>query len=312
MKRYLLYLLVTLFALSSCSTQMYHQIKQTREFNIYESPDSTSKIVGTTKGCEKIYVYKIRNSWAEVRQNQHEAYIKTDALATSEHWIKNLQKKDEMRDKTGWMLIGIVLSMGILYFGRKKTDLDAFSLNVRTGIFNFACLLEILYLCVSLDDFMWFVSPDIVSGWAFLNIIILCGVALVQVYIFRRIFQDYKSIYPAKFSIRWGVWSAVGVIPVTILFGLWYGNVGTIITLLAFIALQVRQFFVIVKELSKVASLVTAILCAVTYAVGLFATILIALLAIVGFIGLMIVRLMISLMGRSKEDYNPFDPYQPF
>lgn len=312
MKKHLLYLLVAFFALTSCTSQRSHKVKQTQYFNIYEEPDTTAEIVGTTKGHEDLFVLKMKNGWAEIRQGRDVAYVQTDALATGERLLEDLQLKGEMEDKTGWILIGIVISMAVLYLIPNKKDVDTFSLDIRAGVFDLACILELLYLCVSRENFMWFVDTGVMSGWAFLNIAILCGVAWVQITNYRRIIKDYKTAYSADFSLRWGIWSAVALIPATIIFSSLFGNGGIILAVLAFIACQVWQILSIVKNLAKATSLVTAVLCAITYVVGLLATIVVSVLAVVGFIVLLLARLMISLMGSRKENNNPYNPYNNF
>lgn len=312
MKKHLFYLLLAFFALTSCTSQRFHRVKQTQYFNIYEEPDTTAEILGTTKGHEDLFVLKMKNGWAEIRQGRDIAYVQTDALATGEHILKNLQTKGEMEDRTGWILIGIIISMGILYLFPTKKDVDIFSLDIRAGVFDLACILELLYLCVSRDNFMWFLSPTVMSGWAFLNIVILCGVAWVQRKNYYKITEDYKIVNPAEFSMRWGILSAFALIPATILLGVLFGIGGIIFAILAFLACQVYQFRLIVKAMAKFGNILSAVLCATANVIGLYMTFAVAALAVVGFIALMAARFMISLMGRRKEDYNPYDPYNPY
>lgn len=312
MKKHLLYLLVAFFALTSCTSQRSHKVKQTQYFNIYEEPDTTAEILGTTKGHEDLFVLKMKNGWAEIRQGRDVAYVQTDAFTTSEHILKDLQIKGEMEDKTGWILIGIVVSMGILYLIPNKKDVDAFPLDIRAGIFNFACILELLYACVSFDNFMWFLLPRFVGIWAFLNIAILCGVAWVQKKNYYKITEEYKAENPAEFSMRWGILSGLALIPIMAVCISLFGASGIVIGILVFLACQVYQFRLIVKSMSKSGPMLSAVLCASTNVIGLYTTFAVAALAVVGFIALLLCRLFISLMGRSREDYNPYDPYNPY
>lgn len=239
-------------------------------------------------------------------------YVPTPPVNTeSNDWFSELESYfsqfsvNKLSSKNSqWIVIAILLLSIVLIVLNKIRD----GYRLRGGkfiaywvTFMIISILEISYITLAPGDSTWFCSPDEVGwGGAIISFIIFAVITYYQSICFLNIIEDWRANTRADIALKWGYYSWIGIIIVTIALAFIAESLIPL-ALFAFAICQIVQIVIIFKDVNYYSGFWDAVFCSLFYIIGSIATVLTILLLISVIFYILIVLMILGLIfGRDK------------
>jgi len=209
-----------------------------------------------------------------------------------------------------WFLVPILLLSCVMAIQRRKRrnegNLTGFHHTVNHVSFDLCCVLIWWYLILTKENSLWFFNVHVVGLLSIIGFLFIGFVSWTQVKTFKNLLDDIRYNHNVKFSLFWGLWSTLGIVPVYFLLEWLFGDDASLLTMLAYLLCQLVQIVIIFVRIFKASGLLNAVVCSFTYFIG-YITIFVQLFVIVLFcIGLFILKLawmaFCAMADRNKKE----------
>lgn len=171
-----------------------------------------------------------------------------------------------------WFLVPILLLSCVMAIQRRKQrnegNLTGFQHTVNHVSFDLSCVLLWGYIFLLKENSLWFFNAHVVGLLSVIGFLFLGFVSWTQVKTFQNLLDDIRYNHNVKFSLFWGLWSTLGIIPVYFLLEWLFGDNASLLTMLAYLLCQLVQIVVIFVSVFKASGLLNAVICSFTYFIG--------------------------------------------
>lgn len=216
---------------------------------------------------------------------------------------------DSIIDNSMWFLVPILVLSCVMEFQRRKRNkeghLESFQHMINLISFDISCVLLWGYIFMAKENSLWFFYPGSVGVLSVFGFLFLGFVAWTQTKTFQNVFDDIQYNHNVKFNLYLGFLSTLGATPLHFLLESLWGDVASLLTIMAFLLCQLIQIGIIFIRVFKSAGSLCAVMAVFTYIVG-YITVLVQLLVLVSIlIGLFILKLAwMAFCAMAKRDEN--------